>query len=128
MKEFINRLYTAAMLVAISAAAIWGAAHCIALLSAINGVSARIHYIVLAILVIGGAAGDTILARRRKKRAEILTTKIMADAIQEQRDKLARINADTWSGNQTRRRAICKVTLLALEERQARILKGGKTE
>ena len=51
---------------------------------------------------------------------------LLADTIQKQREKLASIDAEEPSAGRARRRAMCNITLIALEEKRDRMIKGKK--
>ena len=80
----------------------------------------------LAIVTIGGAV-KTFRDWRKKRREAGIISVLLADTIQKQREKLASIDAEEPSAGRARRRAMCSITLIALEEKRDRMIKGKRT-
>ena len=79
------------------------------------------------IAVTGGGAGKTFRDWRKKRREAGIISVLLADTIQKQREKLASIDAEEPSAGRARRRAMCNITLIALEEKRDRLIKGKRT-
>ena len=79
----------------------------------------------LAVVTIGGAV-KTFRDWRKKRREAGIISVLLADTIQKQREKLASIDAEEPSAGRARRRAMCGITLIALEEKRDRMIKGKK--
>lgn len=79
----------------------------------------------LAVVTIGGAV-KTYRDWHKKRREAGIITVLLADTIQKQREKLASIDAEEPSAGRARRRAMCSITLIALEEKRDRLIKGEK--
>ena len=79
----------------------------------------------LAVVTIGGAV-KTFRDWRKKRREAGIISVLLADTIQKQREKLASIDAEEPSAGRARRRAMCNITLIALEEKRDRMIKGKK--
>lgn len=79
----------------------------------------------LAVVTIGGAV-KTFREWRKKRREAGIISVLLADTIQKQREKLASIDAEEPSAGRARRRAMCSITLIALEEKRDRLIKGEK--
>lgn len=80
----------------------------------------------LAVVTIGGAV-KTYRDWRKKRREAGIISVLLADTIQKQREKLASIDAEEPSAGRARRRAMCSITLSALEEKRDRLIKGKRT-
>ena len=80
----------------------------------------------LAVVTIGGAV-KTFRDWRKKRREAGIISVLLADTIQKQREKLASIDAEEPSAGRARRRAMCSITLIALEEKRDRLIKGKRT-
>lgn len=82
--------------------------------------------ITMAILVVSVAGGaiQTVKTRRRNRRAAQIIPMLLAEAIEAQQIRLARIDAEPPSAGKTRRRTTCKITLVALEEKRDRMISG----
>ena len=79
----------------------------------------------LAVVTIGGAV-KTFREWRKKRREAGIITVLLADTIQKQRERLESIDAEEPSAGRARRRAMCSITLIALEEKRDRLIKGKK--
>lgn len=79
------------------------------------------------IAVTGGGAVKTFRDWRKKRREAEIISVLLADTIQKQREKLASIDAEEPSAGRARRRAMCNITLIALEEKRDRLIKGKRT-
>lgn len=79
--------------------------------------------IMLAVSLAGGAV-KTVRERRQKRRAAEIIPILLAEAIQAQEIKLAHIDNEPPSAGKARRRAACKITLVALEEKRNRMIRG----
>ena len=79
------------------------------------------------IAVTGGGAVKTFRDWRKKRREAGIISVLLADTIQKQREKLASIDAEEPSAGRARRRAMCNITLIALEEKRDRLIKGKRT-
>lgn len=79
----------------------------------------------LAVVTIGGAV-KTYRDWRKKRREAGIISVLLADTIQKQREKLESIDAEEPSAGRARRRAMCSITLIALEEKRDRMIKGKK--
>lgn len=79
------------------------------------------------IAVAGGGAVKTFRDWRKKRREAGIISVLLADTIQKQREKLASIDAEEPSAGRARRRAMCNITLIALEEKRDRLIKGKRT-
>lgn len=77
----------------------------------------------LAIVTIGGAV-KTFRDWRKKRREAGIISVLLIDTIQKQREKLASIDAEEPSAGRARRRAMCSITLIALEEKRDRMIEG----
>ncbi len=80
----------------------------------------------LAVVTIGGAV-KTYRDWRKKRREAGIISVLLADTIQKQREKLASIDAEEPSAGRAQRRAMCSITLIALEEKRDRLIKGKRT-
>lgn len=80
--------------------------------------------IMLAVALIVGAA-KTARERRRKKRIAKYVPVILENAIEVQRQLLADATAENQTPNNLWKRAVCKATLAALEEKRERMIKNG---
>ena len=80
----------------------------------------------LITVTIGGAV-KTFWDWRKKRREAGNISVLLADAIQKQQEKLASIDAEEPSTGRARRRAMCNITLSALEEKRDRLIKGKRT-
>ena len=80
----------------------------------------------LAVVNIGGAV-KTYRDWRKKRREAGIISVLLADTIQKQREKLASIDAEEPSAGRARRRAMCSITLITLEEKRDRMIKGKRT-
>ena len=80
----------------------------------------------LAVVTIGGAV-KTYRDWRKKRREAGIISVLLADTIQKQREKLESIDAEEPSAGRARRRAMCSITLIALEEKRDRLIKGKRT-
>lgn len=80
----------------------------------------------LAVVTIGGAV-KTFRDWRKKRREAGIISVLLADTIQKQREKLDSIDAEEPSAGRARRRAMCSITLIALEEKRDRLIKGKRT-
>lgn len=81
---------------------------------------------VALIAVTGGGAVKTFRDWRKKRREAGIISVLLADTIKKQREKLASIDAEEPSAGRARRRAMCNITLIALEEKRDRLIKGKK--
>lgn len=127
MKDFIKN--TAAWIVAsaigVTVAVLYRLA--ILILSVWTGTdSLTIGLAILAVSIAGGAI-QAVKTRRRNRRAAQIVPMLLAEAIEAQQIRLARIDAEPPSAGKTRRRTACKITLVALEEKRDRMI-SGKTE
>lgn len=87
------------------------------------GISDRAMDVALIIAAVCAAA-KTFRDWKKKRREAMIISVLMEEAIQKQREKLAGIDAEEPSAGRARRRAMCNITLIALEEKRDRMIKG----
>lgn len=80
--------------------------------------------IMLVVALIGGAI-KTARERRRKKNATKYVPVVLGNAIEVQRSLLADATAEEPTPNNLWKRAVCRTTLDALEEKRERLIKNG---
>lgn len=88
------------------------------------GVSmSAVPWAMLTFALVAGAI-ETIWGNRRKKRAAEIIPVLLNDAITVQKKILEKIDAEPAGAGKTRQRAMCKITLVALEEKRDRMTAG----
>lgn len=83
-----------------------------------------VYGIMLVVALIGGAI-KTARERRRKKNAAKHVPVFLENAIKVQRSLLADATAEEPTPNNLWKRAVCRTTLAALEEKRERLIKNG---
>lgn len=81
-----------------------------------------VYGIMLAVALIVGAI-KTAKERRKKKRAAQYVPVVLGNAIEVQRQLLADATAEEPTPNNLWKRAVCRTTLAALEEKRERLIK-----
>lgn len=83
-----------------------------------------VYGIMLVVALIGGTI-KTARERRRKKNAAKYVNVVLENAIEVQRSLLADATAEEPTPNNLWKRAVCRTTLAALEEKRERLIKNG---
>ena len=100
----------------------------LAVISADTGLTDWATYGIMLVVALIAGAIKTARERQRKKNAAKYVPVVLGSAIEVQRQLLADATAEEPTENNLWKRAVCRTTLAALEEKRERLIKNGGKE